>query len=180
MNSGDDISELIARTALKDRAAFDRLYILASPKLYGACLRLLTDRSEAEDAMQDVFVKIWNKADYYRPGDASAMGWLYAIARNHCLDRLRARQLPVKPIDEAFDIADTTPGPEKNAINAGHKRRIDDCMSELDADKAAAIRAAYVEGYSYAELSARYEIPLNTMRTWLRRSLLKLRKCLES
>ena len=179
MNETDNIAVLIGRVSLKDRAAFDLLYTAASPKLYGVCLRLLTDTSEAEDAMQDVFVKIWNKADYYRPGDASAMGWLYAIARNHCLDRLRSRTLPVRSMEQTLDIPDTAPSPEKSAVNSGERRRIDICMSELDPEKAAAVKAAYIEGYSYAELSAHYNVPLNTMRTWLRRSLLKLRKCLE-
>jgi len=180
MREDDDIASLISRTALRDREAYERLYTIASPKLFGVCIRLLDNRSEAEDAMQDIFIKIWNKAESFRPSNASAMGWLYAIARNHCLDQLRALRMPVKSIDVAFNIADTLPSPEKNAVNAGHKLRIDNCMSELDPHKADAIRAAYVEGYSYAELAGRYDIPLNTMRTWLRRSLLKLRKCLEA
>jgi len=179
MDKTDEIAVLIGRVSLKDRSAFDSLYNAAAPKLYGVCLRLLNDTTEAEDAMQDVFVKIWNKADYYRPGEASAMGWLYAIARNHCLDRLRARNLPLRSMEQALNIPDRAPGPEKNAVNAGEGRRIDRCMSELEPDKAEAVKAAYVEGYSYAELSAHYDVPLNTMRTWLRRSLQKLRKCLE-
>lgn len=179
MNESDEISKLLGRIALKDRAAFDRLYTLASPKLFGLCCRLLSERSEAEDALQEVFIKIWNKADRYRPGSASAMGWLCAIARHHCIDRLRARRLPEKSIDEVYDIADPVSGPEKNAINENDRRLIDKCMSELDPDKATAVRAAYVEGYSYAELSSHYNVPMNTMRTWLRRSLIKLRKCLE-
>ncbi|WP_034388923.1 sigma-70 family RNA polymerase sigma factor [Hellea balneolensis] len=179
MEETDDIAALIGRVTLKDRAAFDRLYNAASPKLFGACLRLLKDNTEAEDAMQDIFVKIWNKADRYRPGNASAMGWLYAIARNHCLDILRARKAPLRSMEQTLDIPDKAADPEKSAVNAGEGRRIDICMMELEPDKAEAVKAAYVEGYSYAELSAHYEVPLNTMRTWLRRSLMKLRKCLE-
>lgn len=180
MSLDDNIGKLLGRVALKDRAAFDVLYSLTSPKLFGACLRLLQDRSEAEDALQEIYIKIWHKADYYRPSETAAMGWLYAIARNYCLDRLRARKFLTKPIDDAFNLADKAPNPEYNAMNTGDGRRIEVCMSELEPDKAEAIQAAYVEGYSYAELSERYGIPLNTMRTWLRRSLIKLRKCLES
>jgi RNA polymerase sigma-70 factor (ECF subfamily) len=175
----EETKALLARIALKDRAAFDRLYAIAAPKLFGVCLRILSERNEAEDAVQEVFIKIWGRADRYAQSDASAMGWLCAIARNHCIDRVRTRRAPAQPIDEAFDVADTAPGPEKNAINTGEARRIDKCMQELDADKAQAVRAAYVEGSSYDELAARYKVPLNTMRTWLRRSLLKLRECLE-
>lgn len=175
----DESAKLLSRIALKDRAAFDRLYAIAAPKLFAVCLRIVSERSEAEDAVQEVFIKIWGRADRYAQSDATAMGWLCAIARNHCIDRVRARRAPARPVDEAFDIADTAPSPEKNAINSGEARRIDKCMKELEADKAQAVRAAYVEGSSYEELAARYNVPLNTMRTWLRRSLLKLRECLE-
>ena len=175
----DDIAQLLSRIALKDRAAFDRLYTQAAPKLFGVCLRLLNERSEAEDALQEVFVKVWGRADRYAQSDASAFGWLCAIARNHSLDRIRARRKPTVPIEDAFDVADAGPDPEKSAVNAGESRRIDNCMKQLDADKATAVRAAYVEGSSYEELAARFSVPLNTMRTWLRRSLLKLRECLD-
>jgi RNA polymerase sigma-70 factor (ECF subfamily) len=179
MDEPDDIANLIGRVASQDRMAFEKLYDLASPKLYGVCLRLLGNATEADDAMQEVFIKIWNKADYYQLGEASAMGWLYAIARNHCLDNLRARKLPLRSMAQMLDIADKGPSPEKSALITDEGRRIDRCMSELDPDKAAAVKAAYVEGYSYAELSQHYDVPLNTMRTWLRRSLLKLRDCLK-
>lgn len=177
--SQDETAALLGRIALRDRRAFDRLYAIASPKLYGICQRILTERSEAEDAVQEVFVKIWTRADRFAQSEASAMGWLCAMARNHAIDRVRARRKPHVPIDEAFEIADEAPGPEKAAVNAGEGRRIDLCMNELDGDKAEAVRAAYVEGHSYEELAERFRTPLNTMRTWLRRSLLKLRECLE-
>jgi RNA polymerase sigma-70 factor (ECF subfamily) len=82
-------------------------------------------------------------------------------------------------IDEALDIADPTPGPEALAVAGGERERIFSCLEELDEDKAAAVRGAYIAGESYADLAEKYKVPLNTMRTWLRRSLLKLRECLE-
>jgi RNA polymerase sigma-70 factor (ECF subfamily) len=82
-------------------------------------------------------------------------------------------------IDEAYDLADSAPDPEKTAINTAEGRRIDNCMNELEADRADAVRKAYVEGLSYQELAELFGTPLNTMRTWLRRSLLKLRECME-
>mgnify|MGYP003422853163 FL=1 len=178
--SQDEIGSLLPRVALKDRAAFDRLYALAAPKLFGVLLRILNERSEAEDALQEVFVKIWSRADRYAQSDGSALGWLCAIARNHAIDKVRARQKPSQPIDEAYDIADDAPDPERMAVSAGEGRRIDRCMDELGRDKADAVRLAYVEGRSYEELAARFSVPLNTMRTWLRRSLMKLKECLET
>ena len=173
-----DIAEMIARCALRDRAAFAMLYSRTSAKLYGVTLRILKDRSEADEALQEVYVKIWQRADRYVPGGYSPISWLVAVARNHCLDVLRARKPQSEDIEMALDVADAGPDPEKAAVDRGERARIDACLDQLDADKADAVRGAYLDGYSYEELSARHNVPLNTMRTWLRRSLMKLRECL--
>ena len=174
-----DISKLIVRTSMRDRAAFDLLYSRTSAKLFGVCLRVLNDRSEAEDALQEVFVKIWTKADRFAVSELSPISWLVAIARNHSIDRLRARRKPTVELDQAAEVADGGPGPETLMLAGEEGRRIAACMEELDADRAQAVRGAYLKGDSYAELAERHDVPLNTMRTWLRRSLLKLRDCLE-
>jgi RNA polymerase sigma-70 factor (ECF subfamily) len=174
------IAELIVRTALRDRAAFRDLYSRTSAKLFGVTLRILRDRSEAEEALQEVYVKIWQRADRYVAGAYSPISWLVAVARNHCLDILRARKPVNDDIEAALDIADAAPDPEQAAVAGGERARIEGCLGELDADKADAVRGAYLDGYSYDELAERYRVPLNTMRTWLRRSLLKLRECLSA
>lgn len=174
----EDINELIARTALRDRAAFDELYRLTSGKLFGVCLRILKDRAEAEEALQEVFVKIWTKADRFVATDLSPISWLAAIARHHAIDRLRARK-PAAALDAALEIADPAPGPEASAIAGDRRQRLERCLDELETARAAAVRGAYLNGDSYAVLAERHGVPLNTMRTWLRRSLLKLRECLE-
>jgi RNA polymerase sigma-70 factor (ECF subfamily) len=175
----DDISTLIGRVSLRDRAAFSALYRQTSPKLFAICVRILRDRTEAEEALQEIYIKIWQRADRYASGDTNPMSWLSAIARNHAIDHLRARKPVANTIDEAYDLADSAPDPEKTAINTAEGRRIDNCMNELEADRADAVRKAYVEGLSYQELAELFGTPLNTMRTWLRRSLLKLRECME-
>ena len=174
-----DITKLIVRTSMRDRAAFDLLYRQTSAKLFGVCLRVLNDRTEAEEALQEVFVKIWLKADRFAVSDLSPISWLVAVARNHSIDRIRARRRPTIDIDAALDIADPAPGPEALAVAGDEGSRIHGCLDELEADKAQAVRGAYLKGESYAELAERHKVPLNTMRTWLRRSLLKLRECLE-
>ncbi|WP_457151643.1 sigma-70 family RNA polymerase sigma factor [Mesorhizobium sp. P5_C1] len=174
-----DITKLIVRTSMKDRAAFDLLYRQTSAKLFGVCLRVLNDRGDAEEALQEVFVKIWTKADRFAVSDLSPISWLVAIARNHAIDRVRARRKPGLDIDAALDVADPTPGPEAMVVAGGESERIHHCLDELEKDRAAAVRGAYLKGESYAELAERHGVPLNTMRTWLRRSLLKLRECLE-
>lgn len=174
-----DITRLIVRVSMKDRAAFDLLYKQTSAKLFGVCLRVLNDRAEAEEALQEVFVKIWTKADRFAVSELSPVSWLVAVARNHAIDRIRARRRPTVDLDAAVDVADPAPDPEAMALAGAENVRIHHCLDELDKDRAAAVRGAYLTGESYAELAERHGVPLNTMRTWLRRSLQKLKECLE-
>jgi RNA polymerase sigma-70 factor (ECF subfamily) len=180
VTAADDITKLIVRTAMKDRAAFNQLYHRTSAKLFGVCLRILNDRSEAQDALQDVFVKIWNRADRFAVSELSPISWLVAIARRDAIDRIRRRRLPTSELEAAYDVPDEDqPDPEARAVALGQKQQLDRCLDELDEQRAAAVRGAYLDGLSYADLAQRHHVPLNTMRTWLRRSLIKLKECLE-
>jgi RNA polymerase sigma-70 factor, ECF subfamily len=175
-----DIADLISRCALRDRAAFRSLYERTSAKLFGVTLRILKDRSEAEEAVQEVYVKIWQRADRYEAGTTSPISWLVAVARNHSLDVLRARRPPSDDIDVALEVADSGPSPERATQDNQQKGQIEKCLGTLESDRADAVRGAYLDGYSYEELASRYAVPLNTMRTWLRRSLIKLKDCLSA
>lgn len=181
---GDKISGLILRVSLRDRRAFDSLYHATAPKLFGTCLRILRDRAEAEEAVQEVFVKIWLKAGRFSVTGQSPMSWLIAIARNHAIDRLRSRRGASAGVtgaldDAAHDIRDPSPTPEGHVLAAAERTRLDSCLSQLDGERAAAVKGAYLDGHSYADLAERHGVPLNTMRTWLRRSLMRLKECLE-
>lgn len=106
--------------------------------------------------------------------------WLATIARNHAIDTIRARKPASDDIDEAYDLVDESiRDPEQQVVLVDEGRRIDDCMRELETVHAQAVRRAYVEGLSYLELSDELRVPLNTVRTWLRRGLLKLRECMQ-
>ncbi|WP_375691373.1 sigma-70 family RNA polymerase sigma factor [Pseudooceanicola sp. LIPI14-2-Ac024] len=179
MSSREDIEDHIARCALGDREAFAALYAATSAKLFGICLRVLGSRSEAEDALQEIYVKVWRNAGRYQAGGYSPMTWLITIARNHAIDRLRARRVQGGgALDEAERVADSSPGPEALAIAESERGRLVDCLAELPDDRAQAVRLAYLHGETYADLAERFDVPLNTMRTWLRRSLQKLKECL--
>ncbi len=178
MSETNEIEDLIARIALRDREAFDRLYDATSGKLFGICLRILKNRGEAEDSLQDVYLRIWNKADQYAVTGHSPMTWLITIARNIAIDRLRARRKGEVDMEEAGEVPAPGAGPEAMAIARSETRRINSCLDELPADRADAVRAAYLDGAAYKDLASRYDVPLNTMRTWLRRSLMSLRECL--
>jgi RNA polymerase sigma-70 factor (ECF subfamily) len=177
----DTVAELIVRIAAQDRAAFRTLYAQCSAKLMGTLLRILGNRGEAEDALQEVFTRVWLRAARFDPERGRGMTWLIAIARNHAIDRLRAR-VEATPDDEgAVDaLVDDSPTAERRLIAKGEAGRLADCFDTLDADRADAVRGAYLGGLSYQDLADRHAVPLNTMRTWLRRSLLKLRECLDA
>ncbi len=178
MSDREQLEALIARVALRDRAAFSALYAATSAKLFGICLRILKDRSLAEEALQEVYVKLWHRADRYRVTGHSPMTWLITVARNHAVDRLRAAPAPTADLDAVAPVAAPGPSPEASVIAAGEARRIVECLGELPDDRAAAVRGAYLDGLAYQELADRYAVPLNTMKTWLRRSLISLRECL--
>lgn len=175
----DDIATLVSRVAMRDQSAFSELYKKTSPKLFAVCMRILKNRTDAEEVLQEVFVRIWQRADRFVPSDNPAMGWLTSIARNRSIDAIRARKPVADEIDAVYDLADDDPDPEAQAVMKGEGRRIDLCMETLEDGRAQAVRSAYVEGLSYQELADQYAVPLNTMRTWLRRSLIKLRECMD-
>jgi RNA polymerase sigma-70 factor (ECF subfamily) len=174
----NDLNALMARVRLRDRKAYTELYRLTSAKLFGILMRMLKNRAEAEDALQEVFIKVWQRAERFSASEGKPETWLAAIARNHAIDMMRARRPEASVIDEAFDLASDTPDPEAETIARSEGGRIDRCLRTLENDRAEAVKQAYIEGLSYQELADFYNIPLNTMRTWLRRSLLKLRECL--
>ena len=179
--SEDPVADLIAATARADRNGFRNLYHATSAKLFGVCLRILRDKSEAEDAVQEVFTRVWLNARRYDRARARGMTWLIAIARNHAIDRLRARPATAaQDEDGATDIADRAPGPEAKAVAKDEARRIADCFDQLEPARADAVRGAYLGGLSYEELSRRHDVPMNTMRSWLRRGLMKLKECLDA
>jgi RNA polymerase sigma-70 factor, ECF subfamily len=181
---GDDpIAPLLARIANGDRAAFRALYSMAAPKLMGVLVRMLGTKLEAEDALQEVFTRVWLRAGRYDPALGRGQPWLVAIARNLAIDRLRAR--PSEGVlgdqaDEAGAVPDGRPGAEARLVALGEARRVVDCMGQLEPDRAAAVRGAYLQGQSYQQLADRHGVPLNTMRTWLRRALLRLKECIEA
>jgi len=173
-----EIETLITRTALGDRTAFSNLYDKTSGKLLGICLRVLKERSIAEDALQDVYVKIWKNADRYQITGQGPMPWLATIARNTAIDRLRAQ----KPETDLGYYADVLPAPgltpEQSVVAASEASRLANCLDKLDKEKRSAVTGAYLQGETYRDLAARLSIPLNTVRTWLRRSLIDLRECM--
>jgi RNA polymerase sigma-70 factor (ECF subfamily) len=176
------LAAALVRVAGGDRAALRVVYQDTSAKLFGVCLRILKDRGEAEDVLQEVFVTVWRRAASFDPGRASPITWMVAIARNRAIDRLRASAVSrrMEPIESADAVSDPAPAAVERVELAQQHQRLSRCLEELEARHASAIREAFLDGTTYEELAARMSVPLGTMKSWIRRGLLKLRTCLEA
>jgi RNA polymerase sigma-70 factor (ECF subfamily) len=175
------LAAALARVARGDRTALQLVYRDTSAKLFGVCLRILHDNGEAEDVLQDVYITVWRRAETFDPDRASPITWLVAIARNRAIDRLRAsaKTRRVLPIDDAVVVKDTAPGALAQLETGEEHRRLLDCLGTLEPRHASAIRSAFLDGATYEALAQRMDVPLGTMKSWIRRSLLRLRECLE-
>jgi RNA polymerase sigma factor (sigma-70 family) len=175
------LAAALARIAAGDGAALRMVYRDTSAKLFGVCLRILNDKSEAEDVLQDVYVTVWRKAAGFDPARASPITWLVAIDRIRAIDRLRSSAVTrrTEPIEAADEVSDPAPAAVERVELAQQRHRLARCLEELEAQHSAAIRAAFLDGATYEELAQRMSVPLGTMKSWIRRGLLKLRACLE-
>ena len=173
--SRDSIAALISEVANQDRVAFCQLYNDTSAKLMGVLIRILDNRAEAEDALQDVFVKVWLQAQQFDAGKGRGMTWLIAVTRNQAINRLRANSRKLTVHHDFDGLADDKPSVESRMIASGEAQYLYECIGMLEPNRAAALRGAYIEGKSYVDLATQFDMPLNSMRTHLRRSLIKLK-----
>lgn len=179
MASAEDISALLKRIAQKDRLAFAEVYRTTSAKLYGIILRILRRRDIADEVLQEVYVKIWERAGDFKPERASPISWMAAIARNRALDEARRkRPISIEDHPEVQDIASDDATGLANILRGEDRKRLADCLAQLDANRRQMIVLAYCEGLSRDELAKKYSQPVNTIKTWLRRSLTQLKGCL--
>lgn len=175
------LERLLSHTGRGDARAFAQLYERLSPRLFGVCLRMLRDRSEAEDVLQEVFVTVWRRAQEFDPALAAATTWLITLARNKAIDRLRQRRprAPLEAVD--FDrLADERGGPQADAQASQEYGRLRGCLEVLDPQERASVREAFFTGATYKELAERGQVPLGTMKSRIRRALAQLRTCLET
>ncbi|OYY79657.1 MAG: RNA polymerase subunit sigma [Sphingomonas sp. 28-62-20] len=173
--------DVLVRTGNEDRAALSELYSLTSAKLFGIVLRICGERQAAEDVLHEVYLTVWKRASGYEPGRASPITWLATIARNRAIDWRRAQGVRQSmPIEDAPPIADKAPLASESMVTDEENRRLHLCLDTLDDPQRVAIRTAFFEGVTYAELAERQSVPLGTMKSWVRRGLLRLRECVES
>jgi RNA polymerase sigma-70 factor (ECF subfamily) len=175
------IAGALGRIPDGDRAALQTVYRLTSAKLFGVCLRILGEHGEAEDVLQEVYVTVWRKAADFDARRASPMTWLIAIARNRAIDRLRAsrRSRNMEAIDAATDVADSAAGADAALESLQEHVKLHGCLDGLASHERAALRGAFFDGSTYEDLATRMKVPLGTMKSWIRRAMVKLKACLE-
>ncbi|MGH1587158.1 sigma-70 family RNA polymerase sigma factor [Methylobacterium phyllosphaerae] len=174
-----DLARLIAGVARGERAALQALYEATAPKLLGIILRILKDRAAAEDTLQEVFVRIWQRAGSYDPLAGPPLVWLVAIARHRAIDRLRQdRSARLTQAEDGWfeRLADTS----DSEADLARRDALAQCLDQVAMPQRDCLVLAYCEGWSREELAARFDRPVNTIKTWLRRGLLSLRTCLET
>ena len=184
MNSiepGSDLAQLLARVAVRDRAAFATLYKLTQAKLYGVVARILVRSDLAGEALQEAYVRIWEKAGDFDPAKGSPIAWMATIARNRALDEVRrAKPLALADMPESFEPAAEEVDPLGARDRSEQLAALMRCLSLLDAEKRQIVLLAYYRGASREALSKRFERPVPTIKTWLHRSLAQLKDCLSS
>jgi RNA polymerase sigma-70 factor (ECF subfamily) len=187
----DELSALLARISLGDRVAFATLYRLTAAHLLGVVLRINSDRAQAEDLLQEVYVKIWGAAGSFDAQRAQPMTWMTSIARHRAIDSLRRKQVEPKWVttragaepdedDELLDqLASGDAGPMELLGQAVQARSVAVCLKGLTAEQQQTLALAFYQGLSHSEVADQLRQPLGTVKSWVRRGLLALRSCLE-
>jgi RNA polymerase sigma-70 factor (ECF subfamily) len=160
------------------RLSLKRLYELESRRLYGIALKIVRRRDVAADVLQDAFLQIWQNAKKYSPERGAAEAWLTGIVRFRAIDTVRklGRELPTG--DPSLGDAAVAPDIIEHLSAQADGEALKNCLKLLDAEQQKSIMLAFVEGLSHSEIAARLSAPLGTVKSWVRRGLLSLRKCL--
>jgi len=167
---------MLDRIGAGDRDALKMLYEATSAKLFGVILRIVIERGEAEDVLQEVYITVWRKAAEFDATRASPITWMVTIARNRAIDRLRARgSRPTTTLDLAADVVETSPAADALLDSAADASRVAAALATLDPRHAAIIRNAYFEGMTYEAMSDREGVPVGTLKSWVRRGLIRMR-----
>ena len=181
MRTPAELVSLLAAVADGDETAFEELYAATSAKLYGVVLRILRRAELADEVMQESYLKIWNSAEQFDASLASPITWMVAIARNRAIDVARKKtDVSVEPIPDTLELAADIPDPLAARERSEEMTRLLDCLGRLEPEQRQLVLLAYYDGLSREQLAVRFKRPVNTIKTWLRRSLLAVRECLGS
>ena len=176
----DALGQLLEQCALGNRAAFADLYRQTSAKLFGVALRILRREDWAEEVLQESFVNIWRHAAAYSVYKSTPMTWMISIVRNHALDILRRPGLETAQLDPSLieALQDQSAGPMDRLLKSNEAAALARCLQQLDGNQRQSIMLAFYYGLTHAELAKHLRQPLGTVKSWIRRGLQRLRKCL--
>ena len=181
------LGELLARVALGDQRAFADVYRQVSAHLFAVAVRIVRDGALAEEMLQEAFVSIWHHAGTYDAAKSQPITWLTSIVRNRCLDRLRRREVDTQAFASdddadapAWEPPSDGPSPVDLLLAAADARALRACVDTLDSGPRQAIALAFFEGLSHRELASHLREPLGTVKSWVRRGLAALRRCLDA
>jgi RNA polymerase sigma-70 factor, ECF subfamily len=169
---------LMERIAARDAAAVGELYDRHSRLLYGLIVRILGQRSDAEEVLQEVFMTVWNRGHTYEPDLGTPVGWLVRVARNRALDRLRSNVVRRRTAESAAAVPDTFETPETHVAQTEQHRMVVRALEGLPLEQRVLIEQAYFQGFTQSELAERHQLPLGTVKTRIRTGMLTLRQCL--
>ena len=180
------LAALLGRVAMGDQRAFEALYGQTSAHLYAVALRIVREPTAAEEILQEAYVSVWHHAGSYDAARSQPITWLISIVRNRCLDHLRRGEIDTVSLtteDEdapELDVADEGPTPADLLMRGAEAHSVRDCVETLDAGQKQAIALAFFQGLSHAELAAHMRQPLGTIKSWVRRGLERLKRCLDA
>jgi RNA polymerase sigma-70 factor (ECF subfamily) len=172
-----ELAQLLQRCAAQDTAAFRTLYDKTSPILFARLLRMLRRRSVAEEALQDVYVRIWQRAVQFEAHRGRALAWMVTIARYCAIDLMRRERMVLVSDDSLAEIADESAG-DSPAFEKPNN--FDDCIGQLNDKTRQCLTLAFVEGRSHDEIARITTNPLGSVKSWIRRGLMSLKQCLST
>ncbi|WP_394789025.1 RNA polymerase sigma factor [Rhodoferax sp.] len=184
LNPDAELMALLDRVAARDETALKVLYEHTSSKLYGLAVRVVSNREWAEDVLQEAYMTIWRAAGDYRASLSPPMAWMGLIVRSRGLDFLRRRNTQRGKLTQELDddLADTLEGDAINPMDTAQASQqavaLHQCLSRLDNKQREVVSLAYIRDLSHGDLARQLQIPLGTVKTWIRRGLDQLRLCM--
>ncbi|MEH6354792.1 MAG: sigma-70 family RNA polymerase sigma factor [Marinobacter sp.] len=179
-NDQDDLMRLLVAVSREDRDSFQQLYHMVSARMFGLCLKLAGQRDLAEDALQEAFIQIWHRAREYHTDRGMPLGWMMSIARYRTLDMMRARKIRRNDGEEQLEyVEDGREGPLDESLRSAGEAQLSGCLNELNDAQRDSILLSYYKGLTHDELAHVLNTPLGTVKSWVRRGLMVLKRCLE-